>query len=85
MFHHRGDLLSLDQHVAAYEIADLAVEAQNGAALDEDAAVGIDDLARDALGVGRSSPLGRLCCDGSGEHRHGGDQHGAGLEQIAPR
>jgi hypothetical protein len=82
---HRDNSLSLDQHVALREIADLTVEAHDGAALDENAAVGIGALAHqpiDRAGVGALEALRRRC---TWQRRGRSDEHGAGLEQFAPR
>ena len=82
---HRDNLLALNQYVALREIADLTVEAHDGAALDENAAVGVGALAHQPLDGASVGPPEALGCRGTGQCRGRSHQHGTGFEQIAPR
>ncbi len=71
-----GDLLAFDQHVALHKVADLGIHADDGAALEQDAMVGIDGgLALETERVFCRSDIGKPAASG-----RAGRQCGASLQ-----
>ena len=82
----RGDLLALDEQVAAHEVAHRRVHRDDGGALEQDAAARVADGPLQAI-EGGGIDLPHLGSGAVGDQRHGpcpGGDRRPGLEDLAP-